>query len=90
MFIFIFYEIINRKFRYPKGLVVKIIKESWAVELRKMIEMEFVQSKEKKSDFYDVLLIPYVENFSGFIQKELKKINVGVVMKINVGVGVVV
>ena len=48
-----------------------------------MIDREFGNDEEENSEYYDALHIPcpFVENFSGFIQKELAKINVGVVMK---------
>ena len=69
---------------FPKGLVVKTIKESCATELRKSIQLDMGMEDEEEKEFYDVLHIPYIENFSGFIQKELRRINVGVVMKKNV------
>ena len=44
---------------------------------------EKLRKEREEKEFYDVhvLHIPYIKNFSGYIQKELRKINVRVVMK---------
>ena len=61
----------------------KTIDESWAHELKKSFEREIKPQEEKveNDEYYDILHIPFIKNFSGFLGSEFKKLNIGVVMK---------
>jgi hypothetical protein len=68
---------------YPPSLVRKTIAISWKTAEQKkcqeMIETDAVNEEAK--EFFDTIHVPFVENFTQYIQRELRKINVGVVMK---------
>ena len=72
---------------YPKKLVEKTLKNSWKVELEKQLkallhmqneEQENVEQEDDKSNYYDVLHVPYVAGFSEKLAKDLNRVNVGV------------
>ena len=71
---------------YPKKLVEKTLKNSWKVELEKQLkallhmqndEQENVEQEDDKSNYYDVLHVPYVAGFSEKLAKDLNCVNVG-------------
>ena len=79
-------EILNTVFiqnGYPERLVKHIIQNSWKDEIMKMLKKAEDTKKENSNErsYYDVLHAPYVQNFSEKLQKDLKKLNVGYVMK---------
>jgi hypothetical protein len=67
---------------YPPSLVEKTMKDSWEIEMKKSIVAEIdIQVDEKNKGYYDIIQAPYVKGFSEKLQGDLKKINVGLVMK---------
>jgi hypothetical protein len=72
---------------YPKETVKTVIEDSWVEELRKLTrqtEMEDTTHDSKGNGdktYYDVLHAPYIPGFTEKLQKKLRKINVGFVMK---------
>ena len=72
---------------YPKKLVEKTLKNSWKVELEKQLktllhmqneEQENIEQEHDKSNYDDVLHVPYVAGFSEKLAKDLNRVNVGV------------
>ena len=74
---------------YPVKLVKETIKKSWETETLKKIRITIINEngmlEEKESEFYDVLHVPYVQGFSERLQRKLKRLNVGVVPKVEIG-----
>jgi hypothetical protein len=69
---------------YPRKLVQKTIEKSWEIEMQKWAKRN-IEDPEKNTgpqEFYDVIHAPYVEGFSEKVQRRLKKLNVGFVMKV--------
>jgi hypothetical protein len=69
---------------YPHSLVERIIKNSWKSELQKQIRKESedtVKPTSNRNEFYDVIHSPYVKGFTEKLEKELRKLNIGWVMK---------
>jgi hypothetical protein len=70
---------------YPRETVESIVQSSWEEEIKRM------QKKSTKGDverqYFDVLHAPYIKGFSEKLQKELKQINVGFVMKKTATIG---
>ena len=67
---------------YPQKSVDHLIKSSWKAEIERMLKkiQRGIKGPENKG-YYDVLHAPYVKGFSEKLQKELKTLNVGFVMK---------
>ena len=69
---------------YPQKIVERIVKESWETELKSEMESLLRNGEEKaeeEKEFYTVLQVPYIKSFTESLQKELRKLNIGVVMK---------
>ena len=69
---------------YPQKIVERIVKESWETELKREMESLLRNGEEKaeeEKEFYTVLQVPYIKSFTESLQKELRKLNIGVVMK---------
>jgi hypothetical protein len=66
---------------YPQKLVKKTILKSWEIEMKKAIEKDQDNGKTESKEFFDVLHAPYIEGFSEKVQRCMKKLNIGYVMK---------
>ena len=67
---------------YPAKIVNRTINESWAIELQKeLMEAAQKDSNGETYQFYNVLHAPYIQGFSEKLQKDLKKLGIGFVMK---------
>jgi GIY-YIG catalytic domain len=64
---------------YPWQVVDRAIKDSLEKKTRRSLGI--IAEGKKESEFYDIVHAPYVEGFSELIQKKLRKMNVGFVMK---------
>ena len=66
---------------YPKKLVETTVKKSWKIELEKEMKALLLEQneeqQEEKSDYYDVLHIPYIAGFSEQLARHLKPIHIG-------------
>jgi hypothetical protein len=71
---------------YPLKLVslTEVINKSWEKETKKSILREqpiSMNEKAKKSEYYDILHVPYIQGFTENLQKKLRRFNVGMVPK---------
>ena len=70
---------------YPMELVKKTIEKSWEKETKKMISQMIAASdteaENEDNDYHNVLHAPYIQNFSEKTARELKKLNIGWVLK---------
>ena len=70
--------------RYPMKLVNEVINKSWEEETIKSILREHpisTNDKAKKSEYYDILHVPYIQGFTENLQKKMRRFNVGMVPK---------
>ena len=67
---------------YPTKLVNKTIDDSWAIELKKaLLEAAQKDEENEQSEYHNVLHAPYIQGFSEKLQKDLRKLGIGFVMK---------
>jgi hypothetical protein len=68
---------------YPPRYVNETVDEMWKIELKRKIQKQMNESKEKEkeSEYRDIIQFPYVRGFSEKLQKALKEMKIGVVMK---------
>lgn len=71
---------------YPKQLVLKTIDKTWDREMKKSIARMLENSEvndpmEEEKEFFNVLHTPYIKGFSEILTRDLKKLNVGWVLK---------
>jgi len=62
---------------YPLKLVTEVINKSWEKEMKKSILREqpiSTKDKAKKSEYYDILHVPYIQGFTESLQKKNAKI----------------
>jgi hypothetical protein len=69
---------------YPEKLVIETICKSWAVEMKKKMQRNLKQTDTKKKEdgeYFDILHAPYVRDFSEALQRSLRRLNIGYVVK---------